>query len=507
MSVSNATVLTAASRLACVHVPALPLQILVQQHPDWLAYPVAVVDQDRPQGTVLWVNERAHRCRILPGMRFSEALALSANLRAGTIAGAAIADSVRAALAALHAFSPAIEPSTDEPGVFWLDASGLGGLFPDLATWADGIVATLRALALHGVAVVAGFDRFCTYALAHARRGVCVLSDASEERAAADRVPLHRLRLEPALRDSLARLGVTDVGGFRALRPAELATRFSASAATAQRAAAGSTPAPLQPHVHVAPLHVRHDLEPGTHDVDANTLLFLVARHLAPLCAALAARGMAVKALHLRLLLERHVPMHLTVQPAAPVLDTAQLLDLLRLRLSATTLAGEIEGFELQLDEGIAAAEQLQLFTTGKHRDLAAGHRALARLRAEFGDDSVVCAAAADGHLPEAQFHWQPCARIATAAPRPVLVPRLVRRLLAQPQPLARQHAGEDGWFIGRLNFGPVQDMFGPHVIAGGWWRREVHREYYFAQTRRGDLIWLFYDRVRRRWCTHGGVE
>ena len=497
----------AVSRLACVHVPALPLQILLRQQPTWQADPVAVVVEDKPQGIVQWVNERALRCRILPGMRFAEALALSASVRAGTVAEAMIADTVRDALGALHAFSPAIEPCALEPGVFWLDATGLGGLFPDLTAWAEGIVGALRAQALRGVAVVAGFDRFCTYALAHARRGVWVLSQASEERAAADRVPLHRLRLEPALRDTLARLGVKDVGGFRALRPAELATRFSATAATAQRAAAGASPAPLHAHQFVAPLSVRHDLEPATHGVDAPALLFLVAQHLTPLCATLAARGTAIKALRLHVFVEKHTPIELTVQPAVPTLDAAQVLDLLRLRLSAATLPGEIEGFELHLDAGPAPGEQLQLFASGKHRDLAAGNRALARLRAEFGDGAVVCAVPTDGHLPEAQFRWQPCVRLQPGTPRPALVPRLVRRVLAQPQPLARQHAGDDGWFIGRLNFGPVQNMFGPHVIAGGWWRREVHRDYYFAQMRRGDVVWVFYDRVRRRWCTHGAVE
>ena len=31
-------------RLACIHVPALPLQLLVRRHPEWIDRPVAVVD-------------------------------------------------------------------------------------------------------------------------------------------------------------------------------------------------------------------------------------------------------------------------------------------------------------------------------------------------------------------------------------------------------------------------------------------------------------------------------
>jgi len=34
-----------------------------------------------------------------------------------------------------------------------------------------------------------------------------------------------------------------------------------------------------------------------------------------------------------------------------------------------------------------------------------------------------------------------------------------------------------------------------------------VHREYYFAETRRGNLLWVYHDRLRRRWFLHGVVE
>jgi protein ImuB len=49
--------------------------------------------------------------------------------------------------------------------------------------------------------------------------------------------------------------------------------------------------------------------------------------------------------------------------------------------------------------------------------------------------------------------------------------------------------------------------MTGPYVLSGGWWVRPVHREYYYARTERGDLLWVFYDRPRRRWFLQGGVE
>jgi len=57
------------------------------------------------------------------------------------------------------------------------------------------------------------------------------------------------------------------------------------------------------------------------------------------------------------------------------------------------------------------------------------------------------------------------------------------------------------------LEFGPVVRLLGPYVVSGGWWMSTVHREYHFVETRRGDLLWTYYDRKRRRWYLQGTVE
>ena len=72
-------------RTACVDLPAFPLQLLLQDHPDWQDSPAAVVDRDHPQGILLWVNEHARRFRVLPGMRYNAGLSLSAQLRAAEV--------------------------------------------------------------------------------------------------------------------------------------------------------------------------------------------------------------------------------------------------------------------------------------------------------------------------------------------------------------------------------------------------------------------------------------
>jgi protein ImuB len=239
------------------------------------------------------------------------------------------------------------------------------------------------------------------------------------------------------------------------------------------------------------------------------------------LLATLAARHQALAALRLALLIDHGGWLKEPLRPAAPTLDAAQILDLVRLRLESLQLAAGVVEIELGADTCAATREQLRLFAETPSRDLDAANRALARLRAEFGEDAVVCAKLADGHLPEAKFTWEPVSQV--KLPRNVLngakrlndlnvlnSPKvLVRRMEAKPQRLTGgpYHSHEDGWLILGAKYGSIDKLTGPYLFSGGWWNREIQREYYYAETRRGDLLWLYYDRVRRRWFLQGAIE
>jgi protein ImuB len=181
---------------------------------------------------------------------------------------------------------------------------------------------------------------------------------------------------------------------------------------------------------------------------------------------------------------------------------------------------------ELKAEGCPATHEQLRFFAERPTRDLDAANRALARLRAEFGDEVVVRAKLTDGHLPEARFTWEPLTRVklprsdlnglnglncSTASrEKQAACGMLVRRIMAKPMPLPsgpHRTTHEDGWLLLGPKYGTVDKLSGPYVFSGGWWNREIHREYYFAETRRGDLLWVYYDRVRRRWFLQGWIE
>ncbi len=512
----------AVERAACVDVPALPLQLLLQREPSWVGSSVVVVADDRPQAEVQWVNETARRSRIRPGMSYAAAQALDAHVRAGVIPSEQIDTAIEGVVSALGDFSPRIEaavrPRTPKeqvegaPGVFWVDPSGMVPLFTSFEHWGHGIKKALESIGLHANVVV-GFHRYRCYALSQVRRGVWVLQDPRQESRAADDVPLDRLSVPARVRSGLDRLDVRTLGRLRQLPAADLRARFGEAAAHLHACASDGW-APLRPRPLLEPVVATKAVEPP--DDDRTRLLFLIKTMLHDVMVELADRSQAMAALRLRLLLDHDDPHEERLEPARPTLDEPMVIDLVRLRLDAAQLPAPVEGIELTLEGVEAPPGQLALFRTQARRDLDAAGRALARLRAWLGPEAVTRAQLRPAHLPEARFTWEPIAAI--GFPRPEVVGpapsdddesespgRLVRRRLARPQrlPLPPRHEPE-AWLGTR---GPVKSMKGPFRTSGGWWVRTVERDYYFIETQGGEILWVFYDRVRRGWYLHGWVD
>jgi protein ImuB len=390
--------------------------------------------------------------------------------------------------------------------VFWLDADGFSRLHPALDTWARAIVADLREAGF-AATIVVGFTRFGTYAVAKSGHGLKVFASAADEDAAMRSVKLRRLDLDADVRDRLERLGIRTVADFLRLPPGGLRQRFGDGVYRFHRLAAGDLWNPLQGLPYVEPLTREAELEAP--DSDAGRLLFLVKRLLDSLLATLAARHEGLASMTLDLRLDDHREYSERLRPAAPTLDAVQLIGLVRLRLETLRLTSGVCALRLTAEGVPIADEQVRLFNTAQ-RDPQAAFRAFARLRAEFGEDVVVRAVLREGHLPVAQFAWEPITALAERLPAPRDVgPRpLVRRIYQKPAPLpARPRHEPEEWQIRGRQDGHVQRLWGPYVVSGGWWRRLVQRDYYFAETNRGERLWIYYDRLRRRFYLEGTVE
>jgi len=499
-------------RLGCVDLPAFPLQLLLRRHPEWRAYPAAVVDHDKPQGLLLWVNEKARQQGVLPGLRYAAAFSLASTLRAGEVLPAEIDKAGSELVKTLRRFTPEVEAAREEPGVFWLNGAGLQRLYCSPQQWAHVIYQNLcgRGFAAN---LAVGFTRFGTYAIAKAKRGATVFDDPVAERTAARKAPLQRLNIEPEFCAALFKLGIKTVGDLLLLPPGGVRDRFGEKAHRLYCMAAGDLWMPLQPELPEEPITQKYILEDP--EDDATRLLFVIKQLLHPLLAVLAKRHQALVTLWISFAIDHGGRIRELVRPAAPTLDAVQIADLIRLRLESFQLDAGVVEIELTVESCTATREQLSLFersvlgqVEAPRRDLEAANRALARLRAEFGDESVVCAKLNDGHLPEARFIWEPLHRVKSPKPKPSTAKTLIRRVRTKPGTLdgAPLRSHEDGWLLG-AKCGAVDKLAGPYIFSGGWWNREIQREYYYAETRNGDLLWLYYDCIKRQWFLQGAVE
>ena len=494
-------------RLACISLPAFPLQLLLKRETAWRERPVAVVEEDKPQARLLWVNERARQFAVLPGMRYAAGLSLASELCAGVVSEEEIETCVAGLTERLRRFSPHVEPGRHDPGVFWVDASGLRYLHPTLTAWAQRIHASLQEAGFLG-RIVAGFSRFGTCAIAQSRQGprTIVLETEVQERARTETVRLDRLRIEPRVRDDLHALGIDTIRDLLRLPPAGLHKRYGQKVFRLHQAAREEWHKPLQPQA-AAPDFRQHTVLDYP-ERDANRLLFLVKRMLDPMLAQLVEQKRALSELEIEMKLDFGGKRIERLQPAEPTIDIRQLLNLAMLRLDATQLKSGVIELAIDAKDVAASYEQLSLFRQQKKRDLAAAKRAFARLRAEFGDRAVVRAELKDGHLPEASFTWTPL--LDPKLPKLPRVARrmLVRRILDRPKVLPhRPRHEEDGWQLRGRDDPPVEAVLGPYVVSGGWWHRDVHREYHFIRNLKGEWLWVYYDRLRRRWFLQGRVE
>jgi len=492
-------------RMACICMPSLELQVLLRGHPEWGGLPVAVVDRDAASGVVLWVNRAAREAGITPGVRYAAALSLSDGLRAGTAPESAVQEAVRLVLRRLWSFSPRVEPSAEQAGVFWADCSGLGRLYPDLGEWAREVQAALAELD-YTAGVAVGFSRFGSFAAARSSTAARVFESPAEERAHARVVRIERLNFPPRTRDLLHQLGIRTLGQFAALPPEGILKRFGAEAhdihqlAQAHRWESFNAAAYEEPIESVLPLDFP--------ETSTERLLAAIEGLLHEAFDELHTRHEAMASLCITLTLDNGESREETLSPANPADAPGEVLPLIKLRLESLALRAGVAELGLRAEGIERNPEQFSLFPGMQERNRSAVQSAFARIRASCGNDALVCAELHEAHLPEAGYSWQPVEELRMPRPKPTDCPRIVRRIYTPAIPLAHRARHEpDGWLIARLEDGPVDEIMGPYAVSGGWWVRTVSREYYYLRTRSGRWLWVFFDARRRRWYLQGEVQ
>lgn len=423
--------------LACVDVPALPLQLLLRRHPDWRDAPAAVVSGGEARGPIVWVNREAVRQGARPGMRPAEAAACCPDLRVGRITDSETRAAVARLAERLYRWSPQVESAAEvrpslagfgAVGSFWLRASGLSTMFGSPSDWAGALRSDLEQIGFRSSTAV-GFSRFGVFAAARALFGEQVFRTPAEEKRAAGRAPLVRFGLPDTLLADLEKLGVRRLEDLLRLSGRGLGNRYGEAARRLHRLASGEV------EIRAArvfrpdpPVERRASFDPP--ESSHERLVFRAKRLLDEILAELTREGLAVLELSYELQREDGRIAAASVTPTGPSVDGLRLLSLLRLRIGTETCSGEASGVTdlvLSARAGLQVSEPQNLFedpparpglreplpegrssreATRRNRKPAA--EALASLRAEFGEDALVRIESRNAHLPGARFRFVP---------------------------------------------------------------------------------------------------
>jgi len=482
----------------CISVDRLPLQILLRDHPSWAATPVAVTREEKPQSPILALNRAAREKGLAPGMKYAGALSLVPDLRAREVPPYRIEQARELIVRVLFSFTPDIEPCPFDPDAFWVSVDGLRSLFPSESRWIEMVRSALAAEGFQA-RVVAGFTRFGTYAIARSRPRSMVTASRAEEQALTGRSSIDILPLSSRHKSLLRQLEVWTVQQFVSLPAEQIARRFGKEAGLLCQLILSDDPLPIPSAAVKEKAACRRHFDAPV--VDAGLLL----PHIDELLAIEARRAEAecsvISGLALILRTEDGEITTDLIRPAVPTLEAQVFRRLVELRLSARQFSSGVEDIEIRSATSRPTRVQGELFTV-RRRDLDAGARAFAAIRARFGNGAVTCARLSDSHLPERSFIWVPMERPALPAP-PGEVPATdhstaVRRIFFEP----RQK---------RFDRKPSGEREGPFVVSGSWWGTPGKdmaylRDYYFTSSPTG-IMWRFVDRLDGSSWIQGEVD
>jgi protein ImuB len=418
-------------------------------------------------------------------------------------------------------YTPAVGAWKEENGAdgLFLDVAGAAHLFGGEAKLMVDLSRRLAGFGLPARLALADTPG-AAWALAHFGRKAITLTPSEQEEAALRKLPVEALRLDPATRTTLRRLGLKMVGDLLDKPRAPLSRRFGAGLLLRIDQALGRAPEPINP-IKPPPVYdaVCQFLDP----IVAQSAIARAARRLfEELCPKLEADAAGARSLRLTLYRVDGETFEVDLGLAAPTRNATYVERLFDLRLD--WLAGTIDpgfGFEtIRLDavsvgplkprqEGFASQAE---GADGKDRAISL----IDALSQRFERKDLHRLWRIQSHIPEravaslSDMEREPdWPADEEAPPRPAL-------LLPKAEPtdvIAVVPEGPPRRFRWRGGVHRVTHAQGPERIGAEWWRKQKPqptRDYYIVEDEAGRRFWLFreglYGRETNepRWFVHG---
>ncbi len=521
-----------ARRIAAVVLPFLASELVRQASPTTAGAPLAVVfaedavEASSGASIVGAVDAHALRLGVRPGMRVSEAMARSAEVRFANLSPR----TVRATLAALAevalGFSPIVEIEAGGPerDTIWIDVTGVEHLFGGEASLCEAVRERLAPFG-HQVEVALSDGPFFAQSLARYASvvaGVPRLCPAGGALRALSPLPVAALGLGADSVAFFGRLGVLTLADLMRIDRAQLSARLepfcrgNPGLEEVLGWLAGRDPRPLVPYEPPLSLVEAMPFEDGVES--APQLVFAARGLISRQSSRLVGRRQATNRIDVCLGYDRAIlalrssarqespQLELGIDLPSPLSHTDDLFRAVKAKLESLELAAPVVRLSITLTRIVAAPEvQLDL-----SRDVAVHPDALpallSELSAEIGTERVGVLELVDDHRPElrsalvgiheaaerAALRSRAAAKSRARAQLPLFQergPSEPARVLPRPIPLGctqeggrRLSAFQPGTalFVGKDAFTIREVRFDRRLDGVAWWSKGVVRRDYF---------------------------
>jgi nucleotidyltransferase/DNA polymerase involved in DNA repair len=381
------------SRIACLLVPQLAVQVALRQRPDLAGRPVVVGGYPHERRNVLGASPEALADGVSPGMPLRQAAGLSPDAVFLPLDASLTGEAFSSLLDVMATFSPAIEP--EPPGAAYLDISGLSLALLGLGDepGEEPLLRALRARILDATGLRArlgaGTGKFVARVAAQLSPPAAPRSvPAGGEQAALAAVPVAVLPCAEETQRRLGRLGLRTLGELAALPFGPVQAQFGAEGARIWRLARGEDPDPLVPVERPAVPTER--LEFPTPTADAGALVYAAGQLLRQLLRRPEVGNRLARRLTVRITLEEGSVWERTITFRDATADPATALFAVRTRLESLQLPAAAVAVTCTLHD-LCGERGLQtgLFSA-RSRRLAQLDEAIRHLRARLGAPSVL---------------------------------------------------------------------------------------------------------------------
>lgn len=495
-------------RVACAYIPNFPVRLLLKEKPDLAGKPVMITDTPDDRKIVFAVSEKAYKWGVREGMTPAQAKTTCPGL---VIEPRDIENEERVSMNLLNALQnvgPKVE--VEEPGVYYLDTTGLTLLYKSERGLAEEIISSIRSK-LFPVKVGIARNKFLARLAARlSEMSKYTIVTAGTERKFIEKLPARYIEMSDDVREKLADLGIETIGEMSKYNSNDMALRFGEEGSQLSLYSNADDLNLFSPDDFAENISRRMLLTYTI--VSKNQLLVHIDKLLGELLGKIAETGRATSKIQVRLRLESRDDLFLKATVDKPAVSKKGFLRQIEKEISKIKLESGITEIAITIPEAVTqTSDQIDLTKKTFTKSDPLKDKTVANIP---NVDKLRLPKIENSFLPERTYSFTPVyshrKNLKKKTPTRLSHPYSLNlisglRLLKEPiETKVIRSRGVPSSIAVENKKKKIARQSGPWRISGGWWEDDFDRLYYEVETSDRKIYLLYFDNIQSRWFIHG---